>query len=213
LNPCLSADKSVFALRAYHSVFPLYLYPKPEQDNLLDIDQPSKAPGGCRPNLAKEFISELSSKLRMTFIPDGKGDLKKTFGPEDVFNYMYAVFHAHQPSLQDDQQDAIIHPAAGLRATASTPRTTLGPLLAVIDQNLEDDRNTPQKQRHTAKHILFRFRQEFGFIGLSRCWDKKEIDIIYTCPLLKGFNVKLNRLRPRAISQPLQLLWGNMGAV
>jgi predicted helicase len=30
----------------------------------------------------------------MTFIPDGKGDLQATFGPEDVFNYMYAVFHS-----------------------------------------------------------------------------------------------------------------------
>jgi len=30
----------------------------------------------------------------MTFIPDGKGDGVKTFGPEDVFDYMYAVFHS-----------------------------------------------------------------------------------------------------------------------
>ena len=75
-------------------LFPLYLYPKPEKDNLLDIDQPSKAPGGRRPNLAKEFINEFSSKLRMTFIPDGKGDLKKTFRPEDVLDYIYAVFHS-----------------------------------------------------------------------------------------------------------------------
>ena len=30
----------------------------------------------------------------MQFIPDGKGDLHTTFGPEDIFNYMYAVFHS-----------------------------------------------------------------------------------------------------------------------
>ncbi len=30
----------------------------------------------------------------MRFVPDGKGDLQQTFGPEDVFAYMYAVFHA-----------------------------------------------------------------------------------------------------------------------
>ena len=30
----------------------------------------------------------------MKFIPDGKGDRKKTFGPEDIFNYIYAVFHS-----------------------------------------------------------------------------------------------------------------------
>ena len=30
----------------------------------------------------------------MKFIPDGKGNLKKTFGPEDIFHYIYAVFHS-----------------------------------------------------------------------------------------------------------------------
>lgn len=30
----------------------------------------------------------------MEFTGDGKGDLKKTYGPEDIFNYAYAVFHA-----------------------------------------------------------------------------------------------------------------------
>jgi len=65
------------SLAAYdiNSLFPLYLYPKPEQDHLLDVDEPTDAPGGRRPNLAKEFINDLSSKLKMTFIPDGKGDL------------------------------------------------------------------------------------------------------------------------------------------
>lgn len=30
----------------------------------------------------------------MKFIPDGKGDLAETFGPEDVFDYIYGVFHS-----------------------------------------------------------------------------------------------------------------------
>lgn len=30
----------------------------------------------------------------MDFVHDGKGDRVKTFGPEDVFSYMYAVFHS-----------------------------------------------------------------------------------------------------------------------
>jgi len=30
----------------------------------------------------------------LRFGPDGKGNLQETFGPEDVFAYMYAVFHA-----------------------------------------------------------------------------------------------------------------------
>jgi predicted helicase len=30
----------------------------------------------------------------MQFIQNGKGDLHQTFGPEDIFTYMYAIFHA-----------------------------------------------------------------------------------------------------------------------
>lgn len=30
----------------------------------------------------------------MRFVADGRGDLRETFGPEDVFDYMYAVFHS-----------------------------------------------------------------------------------------------------------------------
>jgi predicted helicase len=71
-------------------LFPLYLYPngKPHAD-LFDHDN------GRRPNLTAKFISDFESKLgKLKFVPDGKGDLKKTLGPEDVFHYMYAVFHA-----------------------------------------------------------------------------------------------------------------------
>ena len=30
----------------------------------------------------------------MRFVSDGKGDLRETLGPEDIFDYMYAVFHS-----------------------------------------------------------------------------------------------------------------------
>jgi len=72
--------------------FPLYLYPK---DNPTLFDRPStNAPGGRSPNLAPEFTADISTRLGMEFIADGKGDGKTTFGPEDIFNYMYAVFHS-----------------------------------------------------------------------------------------------------------------------
>jgi predicted helicase len=44
--------------------------------------------------LKPEFIKDVSEKLGLKFIEDGKGDLKETFGPEDVFNYAYAIFHS-----------------------------------------------------------------------------------------------------------------------
>lgn len=77
-----------------NSLFPLYLYPDPNKKGLFDTDEPTHAPGGRRPNLSPAFISDISGRLKMQFVPDGKGDLCETFGPEDIFHYMYAVFHA-----------------------------------------------------------------------------------------------------------------------
>jgi hypothetical protein len=45
-------------------------------------------------NLEPKFIEEIEKTLGLSFIRNGTGDLKKTFGPEDVFNYIYAVFHS-----------------------------------------------------------------------------------------------------------------------
>lgn len=75
-------------------IFPLYLYPT-NTPTLFDTE-PTNSPNGRRPNLAPEFIKEISAKLELEFISDGKGDEKKTFGPEDIFNYIYAVFHSPQ---------------------------------------------------------------------------------------------------------------------
>ncbi len=70
-------------------VFPLYLYSSAKAD-LFD----SNETGGRRPNLAPEFIADFSAQLKLDFVHDGCGDLHKTFGPEDVFHYAYAVFHS-----------------------------------------------------------------------------------------------------------------------
>jgi predicted helicase len=50
--------------------------------------------GHRRPNLNPKFIKAISEKLRLEFVEDGKGDLEQTFGPEDIFNYAYAIFHS-----------------------------------------------------------------------------------------------------------------------
>ncbi|HDQ74204.1 MAG TPA: DNA methyltransferase, partial [Chloroflexi bacterium] len=74
--------------------FPLYLYPDTKNATLFDTQEPTDAPGGRSPNLAPEFITDLSDRLGLRFIPDGRGDLSQTFGPEDVLHYTYAVFHS-----------------------------------------------------------------------------------------------------------------------
>ncbi|MGO8735927.1 MAG: type ISP restriction/modification enzyme [Terriglobia bacterium] len=82
------------------SIFPLYLYTSAEgreggQARLAVETSPWPAgKQGRKPNLEPTFIANLERRLRLSFVSDGKGDLKKTFGPEDVFNYIYAVFHS-----------------------------------------------------------------------------------------------------------------------
>ena len=66
-------------------VFPLYLYPAKGE---MQFEE------GRRPNLNPEFIKAVSDKLRLKFAEDDKGNLTETFGPQDIFNYAYAVFHS-----------------------------------------------------------------------------------------------------------------------
>jgi predicted helicase len=67
------------------NIFPLYIYSDGESA-LFDSAK--------RPNLSPKFIEDFVVRLKMKFISDGKGDRKKAFGPEDIFNYMYAVLHS-----------------------------------------------------------------------------------------------------------------------
>ncbi|MDZ4164942.1 MAG: type ISP restriction/modification enzyme [Smithellaceae bacterium] len=71
-------------------LFPLYLH----ISDSLEFDVSSNVLITRRPNLAPAFLKDFSARLGMDFIPDGQGDRVQTFGPEDVFFYMYAVFHS-----------------------------------------------------------------------------------------------------------------------
>ena len=53
----------------------------------------------------------------------------------------------------------------GYTRTKPVAKPKLGPLLPVIDAILEADRTAPVKQRHTAKRIFERLRDEHGFDG------------------------------------------------
>jgi predicted helicase len=90
----LPTDANIFRRGGINS-FPLYLYPTDTSKNILfNDDNWADSPKGRKPNLSPHFINMYTAKLKMKFIPDGKGDRTKTFGPEDIFNYMYAVFHS-----------------------------------------------------------------------------------------------------------------------
>ncbi|HDY64730.1 MAG TPA: hypothetical protein ENH84_00660, partial [Phycisphaerae bacterium] len=76
------------------ALFPVYLYSDPSHPaGRIDEYWPA-GKGGRRPNLNPDFVKEMEEKLGLKFVSDGTGDLKKTFGPEDVFHCMYAVFHS-----------------------------------------------------------------------------------------------------------------------
>jgi len=98
IDQCAVGNKSAGAGISY--LGPLYVYP-PEGDNdrdqkQLDVET-SRWPrglGGRKPNLNPEFVADLQKRVGLSFVSDGRGDLKKTSGPEDVFNYIYAVFHS-----------------------------------------------------------------------------------------------------------------------
>jgi predicted helicase len=67
--------------RGGNNLFPLYLY-----DNA--------APGARKANLAVNFIEDCAARLGISWIPSGCGDLQHTFGPEDIFSFMYALFYS-----------------------------------------------------------------------------------------------------------------------
>ena len=67
--------------RGGNNLFPLYLYT-------------GASSGDCRANLAAGFITEFTARLGMTWVADGHGDLQQTFGPQDIFAYMYAVLYS-----------------------------------------------------------------------------------------------------------------------
>jgi predicted helicase len=80
-------------------VFPLYLYPPAEGAVDTQAALPTASPwpegkDGRRPNLEPKFVDDVAGRLRLTFVSEGQGDLKATFGPEDVFHYIYAVLHS-----------------------------------------------------------------------------------------------------------------------
>ena len=53
----------------------------------------------------------------------------------------------------------------GYRQSKVRPKWKLEPFLAIIHQILKEDRQAPPKQRHTARRIFERLRQEHGYQG------------------------------------------------
>jgi hypothetical protein len=83
------------------SIFPLYCYHDPldklkakEGDSWIPLLPWPEASQGRRPNFNRNLTGHFEAYLGFQFVTDGKGDLKETFGPEDVLNYIYAILHS-----------------------------------------------------------------------------------------------------------------------
>jgi predicted helicase len=81
--------------------FPLYLFETEKKQRsdwgkavTMALFESSPGYAARRANLNPKFIQDLTQKLGLKWIPVDRGDLKKIIGPEDVFNYAYAVFHS-----------------------------------------------------------------------------------------------------------------------
>ena len=79
-----ASDLNLFR-RGGNCLFPLYRYPPAGQGQLASERLP---------NLSDEFIQALGSSLGLSFTADGPGDLRASFGPEDVLHFIYAVLHS-----------------------------------------------------------------------------------------------------------------------
>ncbi len=84
-------NKDVVSLFDIGTIFPLYLYANGETESQQELVPHEN---DRRPNLAAAFVRAFEQKLGLTFLPEGHGNLKKTFGPEDIFHYAYAIFHS-----------------------------------------------------------------------------------------------------------------------
>ena len=90
--------------------FPLYLYDKKEKKkhlkgggSVINLTLLESDPGYSirQPNLDLAFVAAVKEQLGLDFVQEGKEDIGQaqgtaptTFGPEDVFCYIYAILHS-----------------------------------------------------------------------------------------------------------------------
>ena len=173
-------------------VFPLYLYPN-EEAKLFDSNGTTNAPGGRRPNLAPEFVAEFAGRLKMSFAPDGVGDRVATFGPEDVFAYMYAVFHAPSYRARYSEFLKIDFPRLPLTSDPELFRRlceTGARLVALhlMKEHAPDAPNFPAEGSNTVEAVRYTAPGEGGHAE-GRVWINREQYFAPVAPEVWGFHV------------------------
>lgn len=182
------AESSVFeSAYANNILFPLYLYSDENTASLFDKDNIVS-----RPNFAPEFIEDFSGRLKMKFIADGKGDRRKTFGPEDVFDYMYAVFHSPTYRSRYAEFLKIDFPRLPLTADAELFRTlcALGAELVglhLMEQHAAAVADYPVKGDNIVEAVRYTEPGQGAQVG--RVWINKEQYFENVTPEVWAFHV------------------------
>ena len=109
------------------------------------------------------------------------------------------VFGLHRDTVRKTLKYSV---PPGYRREGPPCRPKLDPYKGVIDQILEHDQTVPKKQRHTAKRIYERLREEHGFPGKSRSSKTTCRSAVvgpercsYRCPILRDMpSVTLGKL-------------------
>ena len=97
------------SLKEVNYLFPLYKLPPEALVNVVNRE----------PNLDPKFTQAFKSNIGLDFITDGIGDLAVTFGPEDIFHYLYAVLQS--PEYRRRYADFLKSDFPAYRYPATTP--------------------------------------------------------------------------------------------
>ena len=91
-------DHVAVSSKSIDYVFPLYLYPESAGPITTDSSQTGYVLGSAgatlrKPSLNAAFVDELAKATKLKYLEDGAGDLISSFGPEDVFAFVYGVLN------------------------------------------------------------------------------------------------------------------------
>ena len=103
--------------------------------------------------MAQPFVEEVCQHLNyeidpadaMRFIPDRKGDLHTTIGPEDIFHYIYAILHAltYRQRYADQLKNDFPHIPLTTNRTLFQKLASLGEELKRLHLFQSNDTNLP----------------------------------------------------------------------
>ena len=99
-------------------LFPVYLYPGVGSADKSLFSRWAEGKDGRTPNLDSEFVEQISAATELRFVGDGCGGLQKTFGPEDILAWIYAVFHSPRYRKRYEAQLKLDFPRVPLPGSA-----------------------------------------------------------------------------------------------